>query len=127
MRTTILAAALALLAAPASAQNIMGEYTAAISSQDRVNSNGQPLGNFCAMVQQDRANYHRFGKRDEIDSFDPVFSDRTLRGRIVNTCEFTGSAAWLAERAKGGYDVYIAVRILDDGGQMRVQISELAG
>mgnify|MGYP000238780149 CR=1 FL=1 len=85
MKTFLIATAVAVFGSPAAAQNIMGEYVAEISAQDRVNSSGQPLGDFCAMVQQDRANFHRFGKRDATDSFDPVFDDRTLRGRIVDT------------------------------------------
>ncbi|SMY07914.1 hypothetical protein [Flavimaricola marinus] len=115
------------LACAAAAQSVMGEYHAVISPQDMVNSQGQRLGHFCAMVQQDRANYHRFGRRDPTDEGDPVFSDRTLRGRIVNTCELTGAAGIMADQAMRGTTVFIRVRILNDGGQMRVLVGEWAG
>ena len=124
-----LLAAVVLCLAPVSvsAQSVMAEYAAYIGPQDMVNSSGQRLSGLCVMVQQDRANYHRFNRRDGADGFDPVFADRTLRGRIVNTCELTQSGRNIDAHVRKGNPVFVSVRVLDDGGQMRVIVSELAG
>ena len=40
------------------------DYVTLITDRDRVNSRGQPLDGFRAVLQQDRANVNRFGKSD---------------------------------------------------------------
>lgn len=120
-------AAAMMLAAPVHAQSLMGEYYTTISARDMVNSSGARLGNACAIIQQDRANYHRFGKRDDGDQGDPVFADGTMRARIVNTCEFVRGSEYVRDRILAGRPKYIWVRILNDQGQLRVLVSEGAG
>ena len=128
MRTWVFAFWLAVLSAQAApAQQLMGEYYALISPRDMSNSSGVPLSNACAIIQQDRANYHRFGNRDDADQGDPVFADRVLRGRIVNTCEFVAGSEYVADWITTGRTRYVWVRIVDDQGQMRVLVSEGAG
>mgnify|MGYP003650370746 CR=1 FL=1 len=127
MKSFYLATSLALAATGACAQSVMGTYSAYIGPQDMVSSSGKQLGSLCAMVQQDRANFHRFNRRDGSDGSDPVFYDKTLRGRIVNTCELTESGRNVYERARRGNPVFVTVRVLNDGGEMRVVVSEQAG
>lgn len=117
------------LAGPVAAQQELAGYQAWIGPQDMVNSSGAPLGDLCTMVQQDRANFHRFNRRDRTDDWDPVFSDRTLRGRIPATCELAlGNARnFILGNVANREPVYIRVRVLSDGGQMRVIVSEGAG
>ncbi|UWQ16368.1 hypothetical protein [Jannaschia sp. M317] len=74
------------LAAPAQAQQQLGYYFAEIGPQDVVNSRGARLGSVCAILQQDRANVHRFGRRDRSDEIDPFFGDRAARGIISQDC-----------------------------------------
>ncbi|MEM7644408.1 MAG: hypothetical protein AAF366_18060 [Pseudomonadota bacterium] len=76
------AAALVLSVHPAAAQRTVAAYYAALGPQDYVNSRGQPLTSLGAVLQQDRANYHRFGRPDPFDEGDPYFGDPATRARI---------------------------------------------
>ena len=67
---------------PAMAQDIIASYFATIGPQDRFNSNGAPLGSLGAVLQQDRANLHRFGRGDPNDEVDIYFGNPDLRARI---------------------------------------------
>ena len=83
-KSAILAAFLALCPAPLLAQdwNQLAMYSAYISPADMHNSKGAALTSLGAALQQDRANFHRFGRRDARDEGDPLFADRALRARI---------------------------------------------
>jgi|HigsolmetaAR202D_1030399.scaffolds.fasta_scaffold55423_2 hypothetical protein len=86
MRSLRSAAALAVTFAAipglASAQELITTYTAQLSQRDHFNSNGQRLTTAAAIIRQDRANYHRFGRRDAADEWDPVFGDMAARARM---------------------------------------------
>lgn len=73
-----------LTAAPAAeAQGgLIGEYTARLSARDHFNSNGARLRTAAAIIRQDRANYHKFGKRDREDEWDPFFGRTDTRARL---------------------------------------------
>lgn len=66
----------------AGAQETLGSYYAALGPQDYRNSKGAPLQTFAAVVQQDRANYHRFGERDPQDEGDAFFDRPEARASI---------------------------------------------
>lgn len=74
--------AFAGLAAPAWAQQQIGAYYAQIGREDMFNSSGVRLGDLGAILQQDRANYHRFGIRHAGDDSDRVFADPATRAQI---------------------------------------------
>jgi hypothetical protein len=57
-------------------------YHAEIVSADMVNSNGDQLDDLAAILQQDRANYHRFNIRQAGDETDPFFDDFQTRTRM---------------------------------------------
>ena len=122
-------AVLVLFSVPGSAQQIIADYDARLGPQDRVNSRGVPLGNLCAIVQQDRANYHRFGRRDSFDTFDPIFADKGMRGLIARTCETAPGFEylWTAVPNGGGFGYIVRVLVLNDNGTFRVVLSERAG
>ena len=61
---------------------LLGVYGTTIGPRDYYNSSGTRLNNLAALIAQDRANYHRFGIRDQSDENDPVFSDRAMRAQI---------------------------------------------
>ncbi len=85
MRTSIaLLTALLLSLAPvtASAQALIAAYTAYVGWSDIHNSNGQRLTEYWQIIRQDRANYHRFGIRDNIDQWDPLFANSNNRARM---------------------------------------------
>jgi hypothetical protein len=66
----------------AMAQETIGSYYAALGPQDYRNSRGLPLTSFADVLQQDRANYHRFGRRDPYDQGDPFFGKSAMRSAI---------------------------------------------
>lgn len=82
-------------------------YSARISAKDRVNSKGVALKTLSAILAQDRANYHRFGKRDPQDEKDFVF--KTAEGRqLIPKAKIEIDPA-LKRRILGGGDVDISV------------------
>ena len=83
-RSLVACAAIGLIPASAPAQdyNQIAYYTAVIGPEDLSNSRGAPLNDLGAVLQQDRANFHRFGIRHRGDGGDPVFDDRATRARI---------------------------------------------
>jgi len=58
-------------------------YRARLSAQDHVNSKGKPLREAVAVVRQDRANVHKFGKRDSGDLLDSTFGSRSQRSWLT--------------------------------------------
>lgn len=87
----------ATLALPAAAQETYGYYYAALGPQDYVNSSGAPLGSFAGVLQQDRANYHRFGRRDPQDQGDALFADRQMRALIPQLFQAGPNGWWSAQ------------------------------
>lgn len=100
-RRTLMALAMPLLwsvgAPPAAAQETVATYFAALGPQDYYNSSGARLTSFAQVLQQDRANFHRFGRRDAYDQGDPIFADLSARSMIPALFE-AGDNAWWASR-----------------------------
>lgn len=70
-------------AAPAIAkQGPLDTYCADLSARDHFNSNGQRLTTAAAIIRQDRANYHRFRRRDPGDQSDSFFRIAANRARL---------------------------------------------
>lgn len=80
----LIAPLLTLVAAePALAQHgPLGHYTARLSSGDHFNSSGQRLLTVAAIIRQDRANLHRFGRHDPEDQVDGFFDDQGNRAAL---------------------------------------------
>ena len=123
------ASALALgIATPVHAQQLLAEYYTMITGADLSNSRGVPLGDFCAVVQQDRANVHRFGIRHNGDQLDPIFHDRAKRARISATCALAQGSEYLPSSLAQYGSKYIWVRVYGSGGwPTLVLVSEGAG
>ncbi|MBF9034960.1 hypothetical protein HKCCE2091_11980 [Rhodobacterales bacterium HKCCE2091] len=81
MRFPLLVAVALLIPAIASA-DVLGRYFMSIHPQDMVNSRGVALSDMGQVLQQDRANYHRFGRRGPSDEGDPFFGNADLRAQI---------------------------------------------
>ncbi len=62
-----------MMAQAAFAAPNLASYYATIGREDFYNSSGSPLRDVGAVVQQDRANFHRFGLRHSGDETDPYF------------------------------------------------------
>ncbi|MEJ5218856.1 hypothetical protein WG622_11420 [Cognatishimia sp. D5M38] len=61
---------------------VIESYFTLLSSRDRRNSSGAPITAIAGIIQQDRANYHRFGKADLSDQSDTTFSTLEARRQI---------------------------------------------
>jgi hypothetical protein len=79
----MIAAALVAVAAPAAAQHgPLGHYNARLSPRDHFNSNGERLRTVAAILRQDRANFHRFNRRDRGDQWDGFFANANNRAAL---------------------------------------------
>lgn len=79
----VLAVALLLAGSATLAQaQQFDSYCAQISEQDKVASDGYPLTDAGSILRQDRANYHRFGKADDLDQTDLTFASSQARAAI---------------------------------------------
>lgn len=118
----------ACAALPATAQDLIADYYASISPNDMRNSSGAPLRDWCAMIQQDRANYHRFGLRDDGDQGDPIFGNREARAAIAGNCRLAPNSGYVAEFLETGRSRYVRVRVYGYGNRPQfLLISEGAG
>jgi hypothetical protein len=102
------------LTAVASAAQAEDRYCARLGENDHFSSKGARLNTVGAVIQQDRANYHRFGQRDPEDETDPVFGDKANRDTLNNRVD--ANALSVAERREiiDGTP-YVCVTISDDG------------
>lgn len=57
-------------------------YYAELGRWDHFNSNGQRLRSAAAIIRQDRANYHKFYRRDVGDQGDSFFGNAANRARL---------------------------------------------
>ena len=76
----LLAGGLVVLApGRAAAQQLLDSYSAWLSPRDHFNSRGQRLTSAAAIIRQDRANLHRFGRADPQDQWDGFVHDEGNR------------------------------------------------
>ena len=66
-------------AAPAFADELVESYTARLGHADHFNSYGERLTSVAAIIRQDRANYHVFGRYDREDERDSFFASKRNR------------------------------------------------
>lgn len=128
MRNFLLALTLVLSPTIAGAQswNQIAYYLAYIGPEDMRNSRGQPLGSLAGVLQQDRANFHRFGIRHPGDEGDPVFSNQALRARIPDMLSSGGFRyAGLESMARNGQPFTVNVFVCGYG--MSPSVILLAG
>ena len=121
-----------LLSAPtiAQAETLMVDYFSLLGPADAYNSRGQPLNDLCTIVQQDRANWHKFRNREELDRGDFFFDSVYKRAMIAGKCEYDRSyyANSGARIRNGTRSFYVYVRVYGSNGQVsRVLIAEGAG
>ena len=115
-----------MLSTSVAAESLMLEYYATLSPRDTYNSSGAPLNDVCAIVQQDRANVHRFGNPDG-DTPDRFFTGPERRSMITGKCDFDRSHHTVA-RIRNQVIGFVLVRVYGSSGSVtRVQIIEAAG
>lgn len=117
LRTLVVAAvicAAGAAATPAAAKRqMLDSYCAQLSARDHFNSNGQRLTTAAAIIRQDRANYHKFGKRDPGDQSDTFFRNQGNRARLEALIAGGDSEASALRRIVNG-EPRICVEIYED-------------
>ncbi len=97
-----LTAATALVALPGAANacrsEYLGSYNTTISQRDLYASDGVRLSGVGAILQQDRANFHRFNRRDRGDGYDDLFRSAESRMLIPRWLHEVSPAAAAAIR-----------------------------
>jgi len=95
MKRFAVAAAIGLVAigfsASARADEFLGSYIARISDEDHFASDGYRLDSAAQMVRQDRANYHKFHRRDRDDQRDRWFRGNDDRARLERMLQRPGA------------------------------------
>jgi len=71
-----------LLGQSFSQEKPIDSYYARLSAQDHFNSKGQRLTGVAAIIRQDRANFHVFGRIDAEDDDDSFFSLKKNRQKL---------------------------------------------
>lgn len=126
LRILVVAAVLvaAVIATPVRAQQLIESYTAYLSEADHFNSNGQRLTSAAAIIRQDRANFHRFGRGDPGDEGDRFFANIDNRAALERMLE-RGRAAPGVINAIVNRTPLIRVDIYRDGGDHLIRVTLL--
>jgi hypothetical protein len=112
----------AMTAGAALAQDMLGSYVARISERDHHASDGYALGSAAQMVRQDRANWHKFHRRDSDDQGDPWFRSDGSRADLQRMLERGGAMSNATRRAIVNGEPLIEVEVYPDS--VRVSILE---
>ena len=118
-----------LLASPVLAEEVIAEYLTWLDARDTVNSKGVKLRSFGEVLAQDRANYHRFGVRQELDSTDPMFHDKAMRAKLPELYKAgIPVESYIRKDVMSGRGHYVFVRVMGQGGRVtHVNVYEGAG
>ncbi|GIT95785.1 hypothetical protein JANAI62_24080 [Jannaschia pagri] len=120
MRLFGVLAVLLTLAVPAQAYDQLAYYITTIGPEDLRNSRGVRLSDPAAVVQQDRANYHRFGIRHAGDEGDPVFGSRGMRAMIPGATRVFGAyPAEMSDLIRSGRPFRIGVFVCGTPGRVQ--------
>ncbi|RWL75860.1 MAG: hypothetical protein EOR68_30965 [Mesorhizobium sp.] len=111
-----------LVAGSARADDMLGSYVARISDRDHRASDGYPLSSAAQMVRQDRANWHKFHRRDGDDQGDAWFRSDGSRADLQRMLERGGAMSSATRRAIVNGEPLIEVDVYSDS--VRVSIVE---
>ncbi|MFG6572207.1 hypothetical protein ACGYLO_11435 [Sulfitobacter sp. 1A13353] len=95
-----------LIAQAAHSEPNLASYYTFIGREDFYNSSGTPLMDVGAVVQQDRANFHRLGRRHEGDQDDPYFQNPEMRAKIPALVRAGGVDRYLKIQLGQGWEGY---------------------
>ncbi|RWN17832.1 MAG: hypothetical protein EOR94_16935 [Mesorhizobium sp.] len=116
----LLASLLGVVAAHA--DDMLGSYVARISDRDHQASDGYALDNAAQMVRQDRANWHKFHRRDRDDEADGWFRTNGQRADLQRMLERGGAMSSSTKRAIVNGEPLIQVDVYENN--VRVSILE---
>ncbi|MGE0179692.1 MAG: hypothetical protein AB7O91_07730 [Sphingomonas sp.] len=106
----MLALAMPVTAAQACGGDLLGVYNTRISNRDLFASDGLRLTSVAAILQQDRANMHRFRRPDRGDQSDDMFVSAQSRALIPRWLHQVSPRAAAAIRAG---NAWITVRVYE--------------
>lgn len=115
---------LTLVPTPGPAQQLTESYVAFLSEADHFNSNGQRLTSAAAIIRQDRANYHRFFRRDPEDQGDSFFADERNRAALEEMIERGRATPGAISRIVNG-TVLVRVDVYQGNGGPFIQVTVL--
>ena len=78
-----------------------------LSERDHFNSQGERLTSPAAIIRQDRANFHKFGKRDPGDESDGYFANAKNREALENLIERGGMSSAVRRMIVNGTPVVV--------------------
>ncbi|CUH81440.1 hypothetical protein [Tropicibacter naphthalenivorans] len=110
VKSLLTALALIATAATAQADQLIGSYVAYIGRDDLYNSKGARLSEPWQILRQDRANYHKFGRSQPGDEWDPFFgniNNRAAMERMIMNGYIEPSAARIL--VNGGATVFVRI------------------
>ena len=113
--SAILAGVVLCAGLPAAAQQLLDSYVAVIGTDDLYNSKGARLGEPWQILRQDRANYHRFGIRQQGDQGDSFFASKNNRA-IMERMVMNGYIERQASRDIVSGNAVVIVEIYGSGG-----------
>ncbi|MBZ9674193.1 hypothetical protein [Mesorhizobium sp. ES1-1] len=109
-------------AAAAHADDLLGSYVARISDRDHQASDGYALEGAAQMVRQDRANWHKFHRRDRDDEGDSWFRSNDQRADLQRMLGRPGAMSSSTRRAIVNGEPLIQVDVYENS--VRVSILE---
>ena len=128
MRTLLIVAFTFFAGGGAFAQQLLYEYYATIDPQDRVNSRGVQLSGLGTFLQQDRANFHRFGRSSRSDGGDPFFGSQNARAQIPALYAAGGGSPEMERFVQRWGSAFVLVRIYGYNGRPTfLQVFQAAG
>ncbi len=95
-------------------QTFAGEitsYYADLAQADMTNSRGVALTDMAAILQQDRANVHRFGIAQEGDEIDGIFRTPDTRAQIPTLYANGPKVAGVADWIESGHSLRVHVSV----------------
>lgn len=98
----------------AQADDLLGSYVARISERDHQASDGYALDSAAQMVRQDRANWHKFHRRDRDDEGDDWFRTNDQRAALERTLKRGGAMSGSTRRAIVNGEPLIQVDVYPD-------------
>lgn len=98
----------------ARADDMLGSYVARISDRDHHASDGYELDSAAQMVRQDRANWHKFHRRDADDQGDDWFGSNDDRANLQRMLQRGGAMSSSTKRAIVNGEPLIQVDVYED-------------
>ena len=129
MKKILFALFITLFASLAHADEEIALYLAWLGPEDMRTSSGAKLSSFGDILAQDRANYHRFGVRQELDMSDPIFGSREMRAKLPDFFKAGRKVEkYILNDVLSGKGHYVLVRVMGKNGRVtHVDVYEGAG